>query len=294
MLNQDLTTMVGINFRQEDGVELIEIDNEHAKAVITTLGACVLSFIPNGKKDLLWVSDQAVYDGSKPIRGGIPVCWPWFGKALESGLPAHGFVRNKVWQIKKVEHLDSGETRVQLTITADEHSKALWNYDFELVLNIEIGKQLLLSLNTTNCSDEPFTITEALHTYFNIGLPQGLRIEGLDGAIHEDKLVEHALPVTQQGDVVLNPPMDSVFQAVPGEILIHDMDQHRRIRIRNRNAKSAVVWNPGAEIVKGFNDIDNGAWQDFACVESGNVLDDFVTINPGSKHTLSVQYSILE
>lgn len=293
MLDKDLQTLYGVSFKQLDGIEVIEIENEFAKASITTYGACVLSYVPQQQKDLLWVSNQSVYDGSKPVRGGIPVCWPWFGKALTSNLPAHGFVRNKVWQVEKIEQLDSGVTRLQLTTKSDEQTKAMWPYKFELSLTIEVGRKLILSLTTVNCDSEVFTITEALHTYFNIGLPQGLRIEGLAESIHCNKLSENALPEEQQGGVVLNPPMDSVFQHVKKELMLHDEVNERAIRIRSRNANSAVVWNPGAEIVKGFSDIAAQGWKEFACVESGNVLDDFVTISPGSKHTLSVEYSII-
>ena len=293
MLDKNFHTLSGVSFKQLDGIEVIEIDNEFAKASVTTYGACVLSYVPQQQQDLLWVSNQAVYDGSKPVRGGIPVCWPWFGKALTSNLPAHGFVRNKEWQLEKLELLESGVTRLHLTTKSDEQTKAIWPYEFELSLTIEVGRKLILSLTTVNCDSDAFTVTEALHTYFNIGLPQGLRIEGLGESIHCDKLNENALPEQQSGEVVLNPPMDSVFQHVKKELMLHDEVNERAIRIRSRNANSAVVWNPGAEIVKGFSDIAAQGWKEFACVESGNVLDDFVTIAPGSKHTLSVEYSII-
>lgn len=293
MLDKNFQTLSGVSFKQLDGIEAIEIENEYAKASITTYGACVLSYVPQQQQDLLWVSNKSVYDGSKPVRGGVPICWPWFGKALSSDLPAHGFVRNKEWQLAKLEQLDSSVTRLQLTTQSDEQTKAMWPYEFELSLAIEIGRKLIMSLTTVNCDSDAFTVTEALHTYFNIGLPQGLRIEGLADSIHSDKLVNNALPQTQAGDVVLNPPMDSVFQNANKELQIHDEVNGRVIRIRSRNANSAVVWNPGAEIVKGFSDIAAQGWKEFACVESGNVLDDFVTIAPGSKHTLSVEYSII-
>lgn len=292
MVDQNAEALSGVHFSVRDGIELIEVENAFAKAVVTTHGACVLSFTPKGQQDLLWVSDQSVYDGSKPVRGGIPVCWPWFGQAVRNGYPAHGFVRNQKWQVEKVSQLSGGQTRISLIVSANEASKQYWPDDFKLQLCIEVGSQLTLSLTTFNESNDPVTITEAFHTYFNIGNPQTLVISGLDGSTHSDKLDDNALPENQEGDVKLLPPRDSVYLQQQGDIVIHDTENSRRIRIKSRNACSAVVWNPGPEIVKGFADIDDAAWKEFACVESGNVIDDFVTIPAGAKHTVSVQYSI--
>ncbi|HHT00976.1 MAG TPA: D-hexose-6-phosphate mutarotase [Thiomicrospira sp.] len=289
---QEQFSVEGIQFKTQEGFELIEINNKFAKATIATLGGSVLSFIAKGQKDLLWVSDTAVYDGSKPIRGGVPICWPWFGAAKQPGLPAHGFVRNMVWKVEKAAHLDTGETRILLVCESNEATLAQWPYEFNLKLCVEVGKSLTLTLFTANLTDEAIDITEAFHTYFAVANPVGMQIKGLEGSTHLDKLVEDAPAETQADMVVLNPAKDSVYLNQTGTVSLVDADNNREIIIQKRNSHSSVVWNPGPEIVKGFADIDDQAWLEFACVESGNVLDDFVTLPAKAEHMLSVQYSV--
>ncbi|QCU91016.1 D-hexose-6-phosphate mutarotase [Thiomicrorhabdus sediminis] len=288
-----LKEIEGVALNQEHGIEIIEIDNDFAKAVITTHGASVLSYAPHGQHELLWVSGEAVFDGSKPVRGGIPVCWPWFGQARDSSLPAHGFVRNMTWQLETVQTLDTGETRISLVCHSSEETLAIWPHKFSLMLTIEIGPTLILTLTTHNLSDQTLSITEAFHTYFNLA-PEGLEIRGIEGSTHLNKLVEDSSAELQARPLVLTPPRDSVFLNQTGNVFLVDNDNKRQIKIAKRNASSSVVWNPGADIVKGFADIHNDAWTQFVCVESGNVLDNFITVLPNEQHVLSVQYSMLE
>jgi len=282
----------GIQFVQRDGIELIEIENQFAKATITPFGGSVLSFIPKGQKDLLWVSDTAVYDGSKPVRGGVPVCWPWFGAAKQAGLPAHGFVRSMLWHVEKAAHLDTGETRILLACESNEATLAQWPHEFKLKLCVEVGEYLTLTLISSNLSDESVDITEALHTYFSVANPVGMQIKGLEESTHLDKLAEDIPAEIQSDAVVLNPAKDSVYLNQSGRVAIVDADNNREILIQKRNSQSSVVWNPGPEIVKGFADIDDQAWLEFACVESGNVLENFITLPAKAEHMLSVQYSV--
>lgn len=282
----------GVKFTTRDGVELIHIENKFAKATITTYGATVLSFIPDGQRDLLWVSNSAVYDGTKPVRGGVPVCWPWFGAAAKKGGPAHGFVRNMVWQLEKVAQLESGETRVLLACRSNDETLKIWPHEFELKLCVQINSNLTITLTTVNMSEEAIEITEALHTYFSVANPVGMLIKGLEESTHLDKLVSNAPAEIQKEVLALNPPKDSVYLNQTANVVIVDADNSREIEIEKRHSQSSVVWNPGPEIVKGFADIDDQAWLEFACVESGNVLDNTVSVPRYSEHLLSVKYSV--
>ena len=275
-----------------EGIELIEIENEFAKAVITTHGASVLSYQPQNQQDLLWVSSEAVFDGSKPVRGGIPICWPWFGNATTEGWPAHGFVRNQVWQLEKAEQLENGHTSITLQIEHTEQSKRYFSPDFKLSLKVEVGPKLRLTLSTKLQGTETAEITEALHTYFNIANPETLKVSGLAGSMHFDKLDE-TKPAEPQGDLVeLLPPRDSVYQNQSNDMVIHDTENQRNIHIKTDNVRSAVIWNPGPEIVKSFSDINNQGWKEFACVEPGNVLSDAQIVTPEKVHRLTVEYWI--
>jgi len=290
--NNVINDVPGVTCSTRDGVEIIEIDNQHAKAQLTTYGATLLSFIPNNQQDLLWVSESAVYDGSKPVRGGIPICWPWFGKAKQSGLPAHGFVRNLVWTVEKASQLDTGETRILLGCSSSEETLAIWPYEFKLELCVEVGQDLTLNLTSKNLSNQTMPITEALHTYFNVSDPNGLPIDGLQQSRHFNTLLENPSEQTPVEKLILQPSHDSVYLNQTGKVVIDDSAKNRKIMINKRNSKSTIVWNPGPEIVKGFADINDQAWLDFACVESGNVWDDSIELKPQTEHTLSVQYSV--
>ena len=296
MSNSETPTLAskGVKLSLQERVGIIEVDNAFATAKITTHGGCVLSFIPKlpaNTQDLLWVSPTAVYSGEKPIRGGIPICWPWFGAhPTEDEKPAHGFVRNNVWQLDEVNTLESGATEIVLSFESTPEAWVIWPHYFQLELKIEVGEQLSLSLSTTNLSDEEMVLTEAFHTYFNIENANELNISGLDKSRHLDKLT-HAAEEIHTGNLVLKPPMDSVYLDQTADIIIEDKGHNRQIKMTKQSSGSAVVWNPGPETVKGFGDIPDDQWSTFACVEAGNIFDNAIRLQKDEKHSFNMQLS---
>lgn len=288
---QSQFAMSSAEFTQEDQISMIHIKNQFAQAKITPHGGSVLSYQPVGQEDVLWVSPTAVFNGQKPVRGGIPICWPWFGAhPSDASLPAHGFVRNALWQLDSIEDLASGETQVVLSFHSNEATLKLWPHAFHLELCILVGQKLVMNLTTKNLEEAPLQITEALHTYFNIGQASQLPILGFDQTTHLDKLNDAPAEI-QQGDIVLNPPMDSVYLNHQTKAIIQDTENQRQIWVEKQSSKSCVVWNPGPEIVKGFADIPDADWSNFVCVEAGNVLDNSVEIAAGQAHTLTMMLS---
>lgn len=281
----------GVSFSMKDRLMMIEVDNPFATAVITPHGASVLSFIPKQGasvgQDLLWVSEAAVYDGQKPVRGGIPICWPWFGKSDEDGLPAHGFVRNRVWHLERAHSHDNGVTEIVLTCDSDDATRAIWPHAFHLSLRIEIGEKLSLTLTTHNLNGYDLSITEAFHTYFVVSNSIGIDIQGMENALLLDKLT-NAEPIRQHGTVHIDPPLDNVYLDQTSRVFFDDTGLNRRIVIEKNHSQSSVVWNPGEEGVKAFSDMNDDAWQAMLCVESGNVLDNTVMIPSESKHAISM------
>lgn len=278
----------GVSFSMQENIMMIDVENAFASAQITTHGGCVLSFMPKNGQDLLWVSPTAVYNGQKPVRGGVPVCWPWFGANTQatSG-PAHGFVRNAVWNLDQVANLDSGTTEIVLTFDSNAETLAVWPHSFHLALKIEVGEKLVMSLITTNLSDHDIQITEAFHTYFNVADARNLVISGLEGSTHLDKL-SNAPAERQVETLTLVPPMDSVYLHQTTDIALEDVGNQRRIIIEKQHADSAVVWNPGPETVKGFADVPDDLWPEFVCVEAGNIFDNAVMIASGDQHTMTM------
>lgn len=288
--------MEGVRFSMQDHLMMIDVENEFAQFRMTTHGASVLSYVPkqNNPKglDVLWVSDCAIYDGSKPVRGGIPVCWPWFGQAKEVGLPAHGFVRNSVWHLDQVHHHDNGITELVLVLESDENTLKIWPHAFHVELKIEVGAKLSMALTTHNLNEHDIEITEALHTYFSVGNANGIMVEGLEGSDMFDKLRSDAPGVTQVETVKVLPPMDSVFIDQTKAMRIVDDEQARTIVIETSQAQSAIVWNPGAEGIQSFADMPNEAWPSMLCVEAGNVLQNAVMVPGGEKHRFSMALSL--
>lgn len=278
----------GVRFSMQESIMIIDVENAFASAKITTHGGCVLNFTPKNGQDLLWVSPTALYNGQKPVRGGVPVCWPWFGANTQDALaPAHGFVRNAVWHLDHVANLDSGVTEIILTFDSNAETLAIWPHSFHLALKIEVGEKLAMSLITTNLNDHDIQITEAFHTYFNVADARNLEIKGLEGSTHLDKL-SNAPAERQTETLTLVPPMDSVYLDQTADILIKDTGHQRTIVIEKQYAESAVVWNPGPETVKGFADVPDDLWPQFVCVEAGNIFDNAVMIASGDKHTMTM------
>ncbi len=286
--------MSSVVFGQQGELSMITVDNVFATAKIALYGANVLSFVPKDASglDLLWVSPTALFDGRQPVRGGIPVCWPWFGKhATNSVLPAHGFVRNLLWQLDQVSTLEGGETELSFSIRSCKSTLKVWPYSFHLMLVVTVGETLSLRLITSNVSDQEMHFTEAFHSYFKVEDVSRVSVSGLEGSTRIDTLNNWQRSIQSDTLSLSNPTMDSVFLNHSVDVVLDDPLLSRRIYIRKQFSSSSVVWNPGPEIVKGFKDIPEEAWSNFLCIESGNVFEEAVVLVPGKKHELFLELS---
>ncbi|MEO1387838.1 MAG: D-hexose-6-phosphate mutarotase [Cyanobacteria bacterium J06634_6] len=272
---------------------MIEITNEQASARISVYGGQVLSFKPAGESsDLLFVSEKAYYQPGKAIKGGTPVCWPWFGPDPEGkGRASHGFVRNRMWTLLSTEAVSAGETKVRLGVSANEETKAIWPYSFELVIEIVVADQLSISLITQNTGDKAFEITQALHTYFQTGDIGKVEVLGLENAGYIDK-VDNGAEKTQTGIINITQEVDRIYTNVKPELSVQDGGLGRRIRISSAGSRTAVVWNPWTDISIKSGDLTDDAYQEFVCVETVNAADDMIGVAPGSEYTLKAVYAI--
>jgi len=275
------------------GFPVIEVNNEKAKARISVYSGQVISFQPAGEpQDILFLSESAYYKTGKAMKGGVPICWPWFGPDPEGkGRASHGFVRNRMWNLLSVEATPSGETKVKLGVSADEETQKVWPYSFELVIEIVVGAQLAVSLNTQNTGDEAFSITQALHTYFTIGDVNKVRVTGLDNAPYIDK-VDGGTEKTQHGDITVSEEVDRVYTKVKPKLTIEDEALGRRIQISSTNSHTAIVWNPWKEISTNMADLEDQDYQRFICVETANAADEVVEVAPESDYTMKAVYTV--
>lgn len=276
-------------YRVGDCIRIIERDH-HGMVMIRTdfcsceialQGAHVVSWRPSGHDDLLWCAALPPAEVGHAIRGGIPVCWPWFGPhSSDPTLPQHGLVRTRAWQLVAAS-VSGGDACVALEIEAGGG---------RLRLDIVAGATLQLALTTTNSGTSPLVITEALHTYFKVGEAARVQVLGLDGCRYRDN-TDGGREKSWRGACVMDRETIAVFETSPDEAAIVDEVLGRRIRIRREGGRSTVAWNPGDNIAP-LKDVPAGEQKRFICVESGNVWSSAVTVAAGTSHRLAVRYEI--
>lgn len=293
-LNADYGIVNQLKFVEgKGGFPVIEVDNNKAKARISAYAGQVLSFQPVGEpEDLMFVSENAYYKTGKATKGGIPICWPWFGPDPEGlGRASHGFVRNRMWQVLSTEAMATGETRVKLGVSSSAETQEIWPHSFELAIEIVVGTQLSVSLITQNTGSEAFSITQAFHTYFAIGDVNQVQVLGLEDASYLDK-VDGGTQKTQAGAVTISAETDRIYTGVKPELVIDDAALGRRIRITTTGSHTAIVWNPWAEISAKMADLAEQDYQRFICVETANAADETIQVAPGSDYQLQAVYAI--
>ena len=272
----------------------IQISNDSATALISVYAAQVLSFQPvEESEDLLFLSPKSYYDEGKAIRGGIPVCWPWFGSdPVDLKRPNHGFVRNGLWTVSGTEASTDLDTKVILRFPGTTKSESCWQQAFALELEISVGNTLTLELITRNTGDQKFSITQAFHTYVHVGDINQVQVLGLEDTEYLDKL-DNSTQKRQIGAVTVLAEIDRIYTDVQNELIIDDSAFNRRIRIASTSNKTAVVWNPWAKSSAKMPDLEQDDYQHFICVEAGNIVTDVVDIPPGSQYSLLTNFKIL-
>jgi len=294
-LNQQFSIKGQLQFNQEvEGFVMVDISNQYASARISTYAGQVISFLPdNTTEDVLFLSDKVIYQDGKAIRGGTPICWPWFGDDTTGfGRPSHGFVRNQPWSVLASSALADGRTSITLGLSDSEGSRTVWPYEFELELEVIIGSELEVKLTTKNTGNKTFVISQALHTYFNISDVEHISVSGLDNKNYLDKL-ENFDSKRQRGDVVVTEEIDRVYQQAPESVWLKDAGFNRTIHIKSSGSNTTVIWNPWSTSVTEIADIDDSKYRNFVCVETVNSADDTVTIQANSEHTITATYSIV-
>lgn len=275
------------------GLPFIEVTTANSSALISVYAGQVLSFRPAGEvDDLMFLSEKAYYQTGKAIKGGAPVCWPWFGADPQGlGRPAHGFVRNRMWNVVATEITVSGSIRVILGLEDTPETIEIWPQSFTLMLEITVGRSLNLELVTRNTGDQLFPVTQAFHTYFKVGDISQVSVSGLEDTDYIDKVDNSALK-KQIGPVVINEEVDRIYLGVRDELVINDIALNRRIRIRSGGSKTAVVWNPWAKISADMADLQDNDYRNLLCAETTNAATDVVEVSPGRESRLVANYSI--
>ncbi|MBP6366693.1 MAG: D-hexose-6-phosphate mutarotase [Nitrosomonas sp.] len=277
------------------GLPMIQVNSSQAKALISIHAGQVLSYQPVGElEDVMFLSEKAYYQAGKAIKGGAPICWPWFGADPEGkGRPGHGFVRNRGWNVVATEVLANGDIKVTVGLDDTPETQAIWPHSFSLRQEIIIGDSLNLSLITRNTGNEKFSITQAFHTYFKVGDIARAKVLGLAGCDYLDKAGGGSVQKHQSGDVVIDAEVDRIYLNVGNTLTIDDSALNRRIQITSQGSKTAVVWNPWEKIAKDMADLEDDDYKRLLCVETTNAADDVVEVLPGGECRLVANYRVI-
>ena len=279
-----------------EGLIATDINNAHGTASICLQGGQILSWQPvSTAEPMIWLSSAAKFAPQTSIRGGIPVCWPWFSAhASDASFPMHGFARTQPWQVKSTRSLDDGSTEISLTLPLTTAMQAMWPHQAQLDMLINVGETLKIALITRNLGVSDFVITEALHTYFSVSDVAQVQVEGLDGIHFHDKAAGWS-EGDQVGAISFAAEVDRVYVNTPERCTIVDPAFNRRIHIAKLGSQSTIVWNPWAARAAQMGDLgtdDASGWKRFVCVESANARENAVTLAAGKSHTMAVEYRV--
>ena len=275
---------------------ILDIDYQDHCARISLFGGHVFDWQPAGHAPVLWVSPGTRFNRKRSIRGGTPVCWPWFAvHPTHTGWPSHGYIRTADWTLESAEQTNEAIV-LRLSPPVEDRDAAFFPHAMRPTRDLEIGGTLTFRLTQTNTGDEPVEIGQALHTYFAIGDISEMEITGLEATPFIDKLeVEkeggHREP--EGTPITVSSEIDRIYRELSGPVALHDRKLGRTIEISHERATNAVVWNPWIEKTIALGDMGTEhAYRTMMCIETGNVPPDALELVPGQSHTLATQYAV--
>jgi glucose-6-phosphate 1-epimerase len=272
------------------GLPRVQIAGARAEGAMYLHGAHVTSWKPAGNDEVLFLSTKSRWQEGQAIRGGIPICFPWFrAKIDDPKAPAHGFVRTKSWKLESIVEDESGVV-VSMSIESDEQTRRWWPGEFRLVHRVVFGPQLTLELVCTNTGKTGLQFEEALHTYNRVADVGNVRLQGLD-TVHFLDNTDSNTEKVQHGDVKIASATDIAFIGTQNDVDLIDPGLRRHIRLRKADSLTTVVWNPWREGAARLRDLGDGEWTQFLCVEASNILTTSVSLAPGEEHKMTAVLS---
>ena len=293
---------VDIQRIEKDQLTCWRIRHGDAEAIVAEQGAQVLSYRQGDATPIIWLSEDAAFQTGQAVRGGVPVCWPWFGDLARNPqpvqdsyqgsqpAPAHGLVRDIDWVMARS---DSNADSVTLLFTCNTNRELPgWPHAVDLSLQVCLdSKGLHLSLTSHNRGDKAVALSQALHSYFAISDIHQVTVEGLDGRPYIETLDDWQQR-QQQGDLAFDGETDRIYLDLPSRLSLRDPGLKRRIMLETQGSGSAVLWNPWIAKAQRLSQFADDAWQRMLCIETANVMGDLVQLEPAASHTLSVSISV--
>lgn len=264
-----------------DGYPVVRILNRHAKASIALHGAHLIDYCPADEEPVIFTSKAAIFREGKAIRGGIPICWPWFSAHPEKS-PSHGYARISFWKLESVSR-DDDHTFLTFSLPVRDETGLSARLDFV------IGKELQLTLTSFNEGKSAQTFSEALHSYFNVTDSRKTQVHGLDGCSYLNTVGAESTGI-QNGPLTFSDELDQIY-ASDADVTIVDQVNQRRIHLAKSQSGSTIAWNPGLEKGGSMADLLDEEIHAFVCVETANVRSQSISLPPGESHSISLTLS---
>ena len=295
-----------------DQLEAIKIEHPLFSATLLLQGAQLIEFTPSDRlNNLLWLSDTVEYKKGKPLRGGIPICWPWFGNldknptAIQNQIQAdhntntagaHGFARSMPWQVVSINE-SCHQVEVILALISNAESKALWPFEFNLEARFVFSNKLEVELTTTNTGNKAFAISQALHTYLPTADIRKTYIHNAHNSLYIDAL-DSWKEKKQTGRIGFSEETDRLyfFTNKPNDQQQYELrveSPAQQLVLKNTHSQSAVIWNPWIEKSKQLSQFQPEDYQRMFCIETANVMSDHRVLEPNQKQRLTLELSQL-
>jgi glucose-6-phosphate 1-epimerase len=298
----------GITIECQKELVAIGVSNTAASAEIFLQGAQISRFKRKNQAPILFLSKQASYKQGQSLRGGIPICWPWFGQleknneiitrqykdSMIESMPAHGFARTMNWELDSIEIIKHDLTVVEFSLYLDtsvidkaknNDNNFMWPFLTKLKYRIEIGEQLTASFTVCNQDSQDFAYSAALHSYFSIDHINNVIISGFSKTDYIDALDQWS-EKKQIDDIAFNKEVDRIYKSSPKEIVLSD--RNRVITLASTGSKSTVIWNPWIKKSKQLSQFADNEYQSMVCIETANAAEDFISLKPGEERSLTL------
>ncbi len=292
-MNVDLPSGISLD-EGLGGLPRLTVSTDRCSAELYLHGAHLCRWQPRSEPHpVLWMSQASRFEPGAPIRGGVPICFPWFGpKADAPAAPAHGVARIAMWTLDRMEAEPDGTMVVQLTLASDASSRTFVPQDFILIYTLRLGQTLSMALTVTNASGAPLSFEEALHTYFAVSDVRQARVEGLAGATFIDKTDGATRKAQDDPVITIGAETDRLYLNTDATVTLTDPGFNRRISVAKDGSQGSVVWNPWVAKSRAMPDFGDDEWPGMICIETANAADNAVTLPPGGRHTMTTTITL--
>lgn len=283
-LKQRYANIAGVKLCAHDnGLNTVQLENNYGTINIYLQGAQLTSYSPVNGKEVIWLSESAYLLPNKPIRGGVPICWPWFGQhPVSNDLPQHGFARTSLFHLETINHNQQGDSDIVLKLESNEDTLQLWPYRFELYVCFNLGKNLTIRVITKNTGENQIPLTQAIHSYFKVENIFETQVSGFEQCHYFNKIANETSKQNEKM-LVVTEETDRIYYQNNAQVELKD--KNNTLMLQHQGSDSTVIWNPWQTNAKSISDFDDDGYKQMICIESAMTQQNY-KLQPGESHQL--------